>query len=121
MAHINALKLEDRDSTCHVTNPIPSNLKLNIEAFMEAYHVPDTHPQVSPTNADVNSQYDTYGEHVNRFISTLGVVSPEHAGKYTEQNVLDMFTVGDSSIVKDKPQVPEGATARQMKIGRAHV
>lgn len=114
LAHIKAWKLEDRYVACHVTKPIPANWKLNIEAFMEAYHVPDTHPQVSPTNADVNSQYDIYGEHVNRFISTLGVVSPEHAGKYTEQQVLDMFTVGDSSIVTDKPQVPDGATARQM-------
>ncbi|MCJ2188503.1 aromatic ring-hydroxylating oxygenase subunit alpha [Novosphingobium beihaiensis] len=114
LAHIKAWKLEDRYIACHVTKPIPSNWKLNIEAFMEAYHVPDTHPQVSPTNADVNSQYDTYGDHVNRFISTLGVVSPEHAGKYSEQDVLDMFTVGDSSIVTDKPQVPEGQTARQM-------
>lgn len=114
LEHIKAWKLEDRYIACHVTKPIPSNWKLNIEAFMEAYHVPDTHPQVSPTNADVNSQYDTYGEHVNRFISTLGVVSPEHAGKYSEQDVLDMFTVGDSSIVTDKPQVPEGATARQI-------
>lgn len=114
LAHIEAWKLEDRYVVCHVSKPIPCNWKLNIEAFMEAYHVPDTHPQVSPTNADVNSQYDTYGEHVNRFISTLGVVSPEHEGKYSEQDVLDMFTVGDSSIVTDKPKVPEGGNARQM-------
>jgi nitrite reductase/ring-hydroxylating ferredoxin subunit len=114
LAHIEAWKLEDRYITLHVTKPIPANWKLNIEAFMEAYHVPETHPQVSPTNADVNSQYDTYGEHVNRFISTLGVVSPVHAGKYSEQDVLDMFTVGDSSIVTDKPMVPEGQTARQI-------
>jgi len=114
LAHIDAWKLENRYITCHVSKPIPSNWKLNIEAFMEAYHVPDTHPQVSPTNADVNSQYDTYGENVNRFISTLGVVSPEHAGKYSEQDVLDMFTVGDSSIVTNKPVVAEGQTARQL-------
>ena len=75
--------------------------------------MPDTHPQVSPTNADVNSQYDTYGEHVNRFISTLGVVSPTKEGMYSEQDVLDRFTVGDSSIVTEKPQVGEGETARQ--------
>ncbi len=114
LAHIEAWKLEDRYITCHVSKPIPANWKLNIEAFMEAYHVPDTHPQVSPTNADQNSQYDVYGEHVNRFISTLGVVSPVHEGKYSEQDVLDMFTVGDSSIVTDKPVVPEGESARQM-------
>jgi nitrite reductase/ring-hydroxylating ferredoxin subunit len=114
LAHIEAWKLEDRHIVCHVEKPIPANWKLNIEAFMEAYHVPETHPQVSPTNADVNSQYDTYGEHVNRFISTLGVVSPVHEGKYSQQDVLDMFTVGDSSIVIEKPVVAEGETARQM-------
>lgn len=114
LAHIEAWKLEDRHIVCHVSKPIPANWKLNMEAFMEAYHVPETHPQVSPTNADVNSQYDTYGEHVDRFISSLGVVSPVHSGKYSEQDVLDMFTVGDSSIVTDKPAVPEGETARQM-------
>jgi len=114
LAHFEAWKLEDRYTVCHVTKPIPANWKLNIEAFMEAYHVPDTHPQVSPTNADVNSQYDTYGEHVNRFISTLGVVSPVHEGKYSQQDVLDMFTVGDSSIVTEKPTVPADGSARQM-------
>jgi phenylpropionate dioxygenase-like ring-hydroxylating dioxygenase large terminal subunit len=114
LAHIEAWKLEDRHIVCHVSKPIPANWKLNMEAFMEAYHVPQTHPQVSPTNADVNSQYDTYGEHVDRFISSLGVVSPVHSGKYSEQDVLDMFTVGDASIVTEKPSVPEGATARQI-------
>ena len=87
LAHIEAWKLEDRYVACHVSKPIPCNWKLNIEAFMEAYHVPDTHPQVSPTNADVNSQYDVYGMHVDRFISTLGVVSPKLYGRYSEQDM----------------------------------
>jgi hypothetical protein len=37
-----------------------------------------------------------------------------HEGKYSQQDVLDMFTVGDSSIVIEKPVVAEGETARQM-------
>ncbi|MGE3690445.1 MAG: SRPBCC family protein [Novosphingobium sp.] len=114
LSHIEAWKLEDRYTVCHVEKPIPCNWKLNVEAFHEAYHVPDTHPQVSPTNADQNSQYDVFGEHVDRFISSLGVVSPVHEGKYSEQDVLDMFTVGDSSIVAEKPKIPEGESARQM-------
>ncbi len=114
LAHIEAWRLEDRYIACHVSKPIPANWKLNMEAFMEAYHVPDTHPQVSPTNADQNSQYDVYGAHVDRFISTLGVVSPTKEGLYSEQDVLDQFTVGDASIVTDKPIVPEGERARQV-------
>ena len=114
LAHFARWKLEDRYVVTHVSKPLPSNWKLVLEAFAEAYHVPDTHPQVSPTNADLNSQSDIYGEHVDRFISPLGVVSPTKEGLVSEQEVLDQFTVGDSSIVTDKPLVGEGESARQV-------
>ena len=52
----------------------------------------NTHPQVAVSNADANSQYDIYGEHVDRFISSLGVLSPHLRGQYTEQDILDQFT-----------------------------
>ena len=114
-AHVDAWKLEDRYVYLHVEKMIPCNWKLNIEAFMEAYHVIRTHPQVAPSNGDANSQYDVYGEHVNRFISTLGVVSPHLYGKISEQDVLDQFTLGDSSSLGDtKRTLAEGATARQV-------
>lgn len=114
MKHFTSWGLEDRYVALHVVKTIPCNWKLNIEAFMEAYHVLDTHPQVSVSNGDINSQYDTYGEHVNRFISTLGVLSPHHYGNYTEQDILDQFTIGDSDALGDAKRVlPEGATARQ--------
>ncbi|MCW1402823.1 aromatic ring-hydroxylating dioxygenase subunit alpha [Novosphingobium sp. MW5] len=111
--HIEAWKLEDRYIYCHVQKSYPANWKLTVEAFMEAYHVLDTHPQVAPSNADANSQYDVYGEHVNRFISCLGVLSPHLEGKFTEQQILDQFTIGDSSVLSDdRPMVGDG-TARQ--------
>jgi nitrite reductase/ring-hydroxylating ferredoxin subunit len=99
MEHMKAWKLEDRYIYLHVVKRIPCNWKLNIEAFMEAYHVIETHPQVAISNGDANSQYDIYGEHVNRFISTLGVLSPHHYGKYTEEDILKQFTLGDSSAL----------------------
>ena len=115
LAHIKAWKLEDRYVYLHVEKRFACNWKLAIEAFQEAYHVIVTHPQVAPSNADANSQYDTYGEHVNRFISPLGVVSPHLAGKITEQQVFDQFTIGDASALGDggKPQLKEGETARE--------
>ena len=116
MAHFERWKLEDRYIVTHVSKPLPANWKLIMEAFAEAYHVPDTHPQVSPTNADLNSQYDVYGEHVSRFISPLGVVSPTKEGLVSEQEVLDQFTVADSSIVTEKPMVGEGETARAVMV-----
>jgi nitrite reductase/ring-hydroxylating ferredoxin subunit len=113
LAHIKAWKLEDRYITCHVVKRFGCNWKLNIEAFLEAYHVIETHPQVAPSNADANSQYDIYGEHVNRFISCLGVVSPHLEGKYSEQDVLNQFTLGDSSSLGSSDRgLKEGETAR---------
>ena len=115
LAHIKAWKLEDRYISSHVVKSYAANWKLVIEAFMEAYHVPQTHPQVSPANADLNSQYDVFSNTVDRFISPLGVISPHHAGKFSEQELLDQFTLGDSSILSDdRPKVPEGGTARQV-------
>ncbi len=114
MAHFNAWGMENRYIHCHVTKVIPANWKLNIEAFMEAYHVIETHPQVAVSNADANSQYDVYGEHANRFISPLGVLSPHLKGRHTEQDVLDQFTVGDSSFLGGaNRELKEGETARQ--------
>jgi nitrite reductase/ring-hydroxylating ferredoxin subunit len=113
LAHIKAWKLENRYTYCHVVKRLPCNWKLNLEAFHEAYHVLATHPQVSPSNGDANSQYDIYGDHVNRFISTLGVVSPHLYGKISEQDVLDQFVLGDpSALVDTKRALDEGETAR---------
>ncbi len=114
LSHIQAWKLEDRYVYLHVAKRLPANWKLSIAAFLEAYHVLETHPQVSISNGDANSQYDVYGEHVNRFISPLGVLSPHHYGKLTEQDVLDQFTLGDSSAVAGVKRILEpGRTARQ--------
>jgi len=86
-----------------------------MEAFMEAYHVGDTHPQVAPANGDVNSQYDTFGPHVDRFISTLGVVSPKLRDRYSEADIIENFTLGDSSAMGgQKPELKEGERARQV-------
>jgi len=115
MRHMRAWRLEDRYVSLHVKKSYPANWKLTMEAFMEAYHVGDTHPQVAPANGDINSQYDVYGDHVNRFISTLGVVSPKLYGKVSEQDILDSFTLGDgSSLEGSKPQLKEGERARQV-------
>jgi nitrite reductase/ring-hydroxylating ferredoxin subunit len=114
-AHIDAWNLEDRYIYLHVSKRLPCNWKLAIEAFMEAYHVIVTHPQVAVSNGDANSQYDIYGEHVNRFISTLGVLSPHLYGKHTEEDILKQFTLGDSGALGNTQRsLSEGSTARQV-------
>ena len=114
-AHIDSWGLEDRYVYLHVSKRLPANWKLAVEAFLEAYHVIQTHPQVAVSNGDANSQYDVYGEHVNRFISPLGVLSPHLEGKYTEQDILAQFTVGDSGVLGDTQRtLGEGGKARQV-------
>ncbi len=115
LEHFDAWKLENRYIYLHVQKAYPANWKLTVEAFHEAYHVGDTHPQVAPANGDVNSQYDVYGEHVNRFISTLGVVSPKLRDQYSEADIIENFTLGDSSAMGgEKPELKEGERARQV-------
>jgi nitrite reductase/ring-hydroxylating ferredoxin subunit len=114
LAHMTAWKLENRYIALHVQKRIPSNWKLTIEAFQEAYHVIITHPQVAISNADANSQYDVYGEHVDRFISPLGVLSPHLEGKYNEQDILDQFTVGDAGVLDGNKLSVGNSTARQV-------
>jgi nitrite reductase/ring-hydroxylating ferredoxin subunit len=114
-AHIDAWKLEDRYIYLHVAKRLPCNWKLAIEAFLEAYHVIETHPQVAVSNGDANSQYDVYGEHVNRFISPLGVLSPHLQGKYTEKDILAQFTLGDAGVLGNTQRdLEEGGKARQV-------
>lgn len=114
MSHIQQWHLEDRYVYSHVSKIIPANWKATMEAFMEAYHVLETHPQVAPSNGDANSQYDVYGDHVNRFISTLGVVSPHLKGRFCEQDIIDQFVVGDNSLLEGGDRtLKEGESARQ--------
>jgi nitrite reductase/ring-hydroxylating ferredoxin subunit len=115
MKHFDAWKLEDRYIYLHVQKSYPANWKLVIEAFMESYHILDTHPQVVPAVADINAQYDIYEDHVNRFVSPLGVTSPHVAGQYSEQDIVDFFTMGDGSALGgSRPQLKEGERARQV-------
>jgi nitrite reductase/ring-hydroxylating ferredoxin subunit len=113
-AHIDEWKLQDRYVYLHVSKRFACNWKLAIEAFMEAYHVIQTHPQVAVSNGDANSQYDVYSEHVDRFISTLGVLSPHLYGKHTEQDILDQFTLGDAGALGDVKRTLGGSTARKV-------
>lgn len=78
--HFERWQLEKRWKAAHVGKVIQCNWKIAQEAFMESYHVIATHPQILGVIADANSQYDLYGEHVNRNIAAFGAPSP-HLGE----------------------------------------
>ena len=59
-------------------------------------------------------QYDIYGDHVNRLINVAGIPSFFCEESLTEQQILDLFLIGDRSDVDAGMTVSEGETARQV-------
>jgi len=108
--HFERWPLELRYKQAHVAKVLRCNWKLAQEAFMEAYHVVATHPQLLAGIGDANSQYDVFGNFC-RAITPNGTPSPHLKWTPTEQDMLDaMF---DRSL--DEPRVLEvrdGDTAR---------
>ena len=107
--------LEHRRIRTHVAGVIDANWKVTLEAFIEVYHVFATHPQIAPYQADEATQYDVWGDHVNRKITNGGMVSP-HISTSNDDEVIVQMMFSDFFNVTDVDQVtvPEGKTARDV-------
>jgi len=108
--HFRRWPLEDRYKEAHVAKILRCNWKVAQEAFMEAYHVVATHPQLLPGIGDANSQYDAWGN-FSRAITPNGTPSPHLSWQPSEQDVFDSMV--DRRL--DEPPVaviPDGSTAR---------
>src|SRR5262249_19638313 len=75
--HFERWNMDDCYKAAHVAKLMPANWKATIEAFLEASHVATTHPQVAPYIADANSQYDLLSQHVDRFMTPIGMPSSQ--------------------------------------------
>ena len=73
--HFERWPLERRYKQAHVAKRMRANWKVVQEAFMEAFHVIATHPQILAGIGDANSQYDVY-ENFSRAITPNGTPSP---------------------------------------------
>jgi phenylpropionate dioxygenase-like ring-hydroxylating dioxygenase large terminal subunit len=102
--------LKNRFVYLHIQKELHTNWKAALEAFLEAYHVLETHPQNLPASADANTQYDVFGDHVSRFLQNIGSPSPHLNGKTTEQDALDALRATKGLGLK----VPPGGTARSV-------
>ena len=54
--------LADRYVEVHIRKRLPANWKASAEAFLEAYHILETHSQSIYTAGDANAQYDVFGD-----------------------------------------------------------
>ena len=94
--------LEHRYKQAHVAKILRCNWKVAQEAFMEAFHVVATHPQLLAGIGDANSQYDAWGN-FSRAITANGTPSPHLSWKPSEQEMFDSMT--DRRL--DEPPLPE--------------
>jgi phenylpropionate dioxygenase-like ring-hydroxylating dioxygenase large terminal subunit len=111
--HFAGWDMENRYVELHMAKELACNWKTAQEAFLESYHVLETHPQLMQGVGDANVQYDIYGDHVSRFYAALGVNSPHLEQPLSEQELVERMLVGDRSLLAEgELTVKEGETAR---------
>lgn len=108
--------MENKFIAMHVRKLLPANWKACMEAFLESYHVLETHPQGIATVGDANSQYDIYEDHVSRFVHLVGFPSPHIRDARSEQQTLDALMAEGvvDGVGSNKLTVPEGGRAREV-------
>ena len=115
--HFAVWRPEDRYIQAHVAKVMRCNWKVCQEAFMEAFHVIRTHPQILTGIGDENSQYDAWGN-FSRAITANGTPSPHLPGEPSEQEMFESVTMRDLDD-PPAPAVPPGTTARAMMAAHA--
>ena len=103
---------ERRYIQAHVAKVMRCNWKVCQEAFMEAFHVIRTHPQILAGIGDENSQYDAWGN-FSRAITPNGTPSPHLDRNPGEQEIFESVIMRDLDD-PPAPVVPPGTTARAM-------
>lgn len=122
--HFKDWNYDKKVKIAHVAKFANFNWKVGVEAFIESFHVIQTHPQIMPSTGDANTQYDNYeGEHFNRMITAMAVPSPHLDRRPSEQEIVNAMsgrskrTMGDAS--PGALSVPPGGTAREFMADAA--
>ncbi len=103
--HFQQWPMDDRYVALHTQKVLPANWKMAMEAFLEAYHVLETHSQAIYNAADANAQYDIFGKNVSRFMHAVGVPSPHLKQPVSETKLFE-------KLGRDPADLPAGASAR---------
>ena len=112
--HFEHWPLDDRYIESHARKILPANWKAAMEAFLEAYHVLETHSQAIAMTGDANAQYDILSDNITRFIHTVGFPSPHipEAKRADDEQMVEMlFRRIDSG---ERPELPEGWQPRDL-------
>ena len=108
--HFSHWDLENRYIETHICKRLPANWKASAEAFIEAYHIRETHAGGKP-GTEAPTQYDIFGENVTRFVHTIGSRNGSTEIGVDEQERLERLLRGklDGELV---PKLPDGVKAR---------
>jgi phenylpropionate dioxygenase-like ring-hydroxylating dioxygenase large terminal subunit len=117
--HFERWPLEERYTEAHVAKRMDCNWKVAQEAFMEAYHVIATHPQILAGIGDSNSQYDAW-DNFSRAITPNMTPSPHLDFEPSEQEMLQAM-ITTSLDADPMIRVPEDMTARQLMAQMARM
>lgn len=117
--HLDEFDLQNRYVAAHGWKVADCNWKAAQEAFLEGYHVPQTHfnkeedgnikpDYLSAVNNIGSMQYDYWEPHVTRLIQQVGMPAPQFAHMFeSEQDILNAYFANDKHVLE------EGQTARQ--------
>jgi choline monooxygenase len=116
--------LDDFRCTALLTIPLRANWKTIIDGFSETYHVQGIHPEMLRMVDDVNSPQTIWEWH-GKLEQPYGVPSPRLRGGASDQQVWEGFAevMGGRAGIDDTapgpvPEVPDGATLRDVLAGR---
>jgi phenylpropionate dioxygenase-like ring-hydroxylating dioxygenase large terminal subunit len=108
---------EDWYVASHIEKELSCNWKTAQEAFMEAYHTPVVHPELTKVVGDWNMQHDIYGPHTSRDLCAMAVSSPSRPQQVSQEEMLETRLAGGPQT-KRKGTIPPGQTARSVIAAR---
>ena len=118
--HFKSWPYDKAVKVAHIGKVLPCNWKVAVGAFLEVYHINQTHAGIMTISGDCNSQYDSWGEHA-RQIMCVGVPSP-HLGDLSDdpqlvvEEWLESAISGSSGSVNGEiPKLPPGAGSADVR------
>ena len=115
--HFDYWPLEDRFTIWHMRKRINSNWKVAIEAFLEAYHVVQTHPQALPSVAENATQYDIWdeektGAYYSRSTTPSAVPSVHCLDATREEAIIEFWALMNALRRDEVDGLPAGISDR---------
>lgn len=104
--HFAGFKPQDRYTAFHLRKKVRANWKVVMEAFLESYHVVETHPESLGFTGDASTRYDIWDDgegHISRLFTPQAVPSPHLGDQASVEQAVNMMY---QAIAMGMPGVP---------------